>query len=109
MSLSEAGSVVAEIERADDLDVLRRIVQDYAGRLGYDRLILYSATPGGKEVVDRIYWLEGDWFGEGRRVDAQTYLERCPITRYILETDAPFFWSKSGKAGKETYRIVRRP
>lgn len=109
MLLNEAVIVVAEIECADDMDTVRHAVRGYAGRLGYDRFVLYSATADASAVVDRLDWIEGDWFGEGRGVDEKTYLARCPITRHILESDEPFFWSKSGGAGRETYRVVRVP
>jgi LuxR family transcriptional regulator (chaperone HchA-associated) len=61
------------------------------------------------EVVERIYWVEGDWFGDGESVDADTYVRRCPVTRHILEAREPFFWTKTITKEGELYKIVRQP
>lgn len=107
--LEDAAREVAAIEGSGDLETLQALVREYALPLGYDRFVLYSATTERDEVVDQLFWLEGDWFGEGREVDAETYLARCPVTRHVLETDEPFFWSKTGGPGAETYRVVAIP
>lgn len=100
---------VAAIERSQTLAALTGAVRDFAGPLGYDRFVLYSATQSKEEVVDHLYWVEGDWFCEGEGVDARTYLQRCPVNHHILETTRPFFWTKRGPAGDETYRVVSHP
>ncbi len=56
-----------------------------------------------------MLWLEGGWSSEGSGFDAESYLARCPVNRHVLETDHPFFWTKTGEPGHEAYRIVRRP
>ena len=107
--LEDAARAVAAIEGSSALETLQDLVREYALPLGYDRFVLYSATTERDEVVDHLFWLEGDWFGEGGEVDAETYLARCPVTRHVLETDEPFFWSKTGGPGAETYRVVAIP
>lgn len=59
----------------------------------YDRFVLFSASSARDDAVERIYWIEGDWFGTGAPVDAETYVRHCPMTRHILETNRPFFWT----------------
>ncbi len=103
-----AATIVA-IERGADMDALRRSVRAFAGPLGYDRFILYAAPSLGDGIVDQLLWLEGDWSSEGSAFDAQAYLARCPVNRHVLETDHPFFWTKTGEPGQEAYRVVRRP
>ena len=59
--------------------------------------------------MERIYWIEGDWFGTGAPVDAETYLRHCPVTRHILETNQPFLRTKTNGARGERYTVVRAP
>ena len=97
------------IEGAESLAAIEAEVRAFAEPLGYDRFVLFSASATHDKVVERIYWVEGDWFGDGENVDAETYVRRCPVTRHILEAREPFFWTKTiGKAG-ELYKIVRLP
>ncbi|MFK8333026.1 PA1136 family autoinducer-binding transcriptional regulator [Pseudomonas sp. BJa5] len=100
---------VLEIERATALAQAQQAVRAFAGPFGYDRFVLFSASSARDEVVERIYWVEGDWFGDGLAVDAQTYVRRCPVTRHILETREAFFWTKTQRADGDRYRVVRRP
>ena len=102
-------STITAIERSTDMDALNRSVRAIAGPLGYDRFILYAAPLAGDGIVERLFWMEGDWMGEGSDLDAQTYLARCPVNRHVLETDHPFFWTKTGQPGQDGYRISRRP
>lgn len=81
----------------------------FAAPMGYDRFVLYTTPPAGEGVIDQLLWVEGDWFGDGGSVDPVVYLARCPVNRHILETDRPFFWTKTGTTGEETYRVVDRP
>ncbi|HEV7328889.1 MAG TPA: PA1136 family autoinducer-binding transcriptional regulator [Bosea sp. (in: a-proteobacteria)] len=93
----------------DSLAAVQGAVRAFARPLGYDRFVLFSASVAQDEEVERIYWVEGDWFGEGEGVDAETYVRRCPMTRHVLQAREPFFWTKTqGKAG-ELYRVVRAP
>lgn len=109
VALAATAASVAAIERSADADALHAAVRAFALPLGYDRFVIYTAPPPGDGAVDRILWLEGDWFGDGREVSADTYLARCPVNRHVLETDRPFFWTKSGTVGNETYRVVPHP
>ncbi len=102
-------STIIAIERGADMDALCRSVRAFANPLGYDRFILYAAPLAGDGIVEQLLWVEGDWMGEGGEFDAETYLARCPVNRHVLETDHPFFWTKTGRPGHEAYRIDRRP
>ncbi|MDH4992343.1 LuxR C-terminal-related transcriptional regulator [Aquamicrobium lusatiense] len=97
------------IEGAESLAAIEDEVRAVAGPLGYDRFVLFSASATQDEVVERIYWVEGDWFGGGEGVDAETYVRRCPVTRHILEAREPFFWTKTMAKEGELYNIVRHP
>lgn len=112
MGAAEMGGLTATIiaiERGADMDALRRSVRAFAGPLGYDRFILYAAPLSGDGVVEQLLWMEGAWAREGSGIDPETYLARCPVNRHVLETDRPFFWTKTGEPGHEGYRIIRRP
>ena len=102
------GEAVAAIERSADMDTLRATVRGFAVPLGYDRFVLYTAPrPGdGPEdgVVQDLLWVEGDWLG-GRKMEPKAYLARCPVNRHVLETDRPFFWTKTGGPGTDSYRV----
>lgn len=100
---------VAAIERSDTLEALARAVRAFALPLGYDRFVLYSATPTRAELIEELFWVEGDWLGDGTAVDVKTYLRACPVNHHILETEQPFFWTKRGERGAETYRVVQTP
>ena len=102
-------ATIVAIERGEDMDALRRSVRTFAGPLGYDRFILYAAPLSGDGIVEQLLWMEGNWVSEGSEFDPETYLARCPVNRHVLETDHPFFWTKTGKPGHEAYRIIRRP
>ncbi|AYF87665.1 MULTISPECIES: PA1136 family autoinducer-binding transcriptional regulator [unclassified Pseudomonas] len=97
------------IESAQTLSVIQESVRASAMPFGYDRFVLFSATSARDEVVERIYWVEGNWFDDQATVDAQTYVRRCPVTRHILEAREPFYWSKVKGNGGELYRVVRTP
>ncbi len=97
------------IEGAESLAAIEDEVRAFAGPLGCDRFVLFSASATQDEVVERIYWVEGDWFGDGEGVDAETYVRRCPVTRHILEAREPFFWTKTIAKEGELYKIVRHP
>ena len=108
-ALAGAGAAVAAIERSGDADATHAVVRAFAAPFGYDRFVIYTAPSPGGAAVEHILWLEGDWFGDGHQVDAATYLARCPVNRHVLETDRPFFWTKTGTAGDESYRVVPQP
>ena len=102
-------ATIVAIERGSDMAALRRSVRAFADPLGYDRVILYAAPSSGDGIVEQLLWMEGDWISDGSGLDPETYLARCPVNRHVLETDHPFFWTKTGEPGHEGYRIVRRP
>lgn len=109
MDTRELAVTIVAIERSAEDDALRQSVRAFAGPLGYDRFILYAAPPFGDGIVEQLLWLEGDWGREARELDPDTYLARCPVNRHVLETDHPFFWTKTDEPGQGAYRIVRRP
>ncbi|AUH33071.1 PA1136 family autoinducer-binding transcriptional regulator [Paracoccus tegillarcae] len=107
--LDEVFRLVLEIERSDELGQVEQSVRAFAGPLGYDRFILFSASAKREDLIDRIYWVEGDWFGDNEPVSADLYVRRCPVTRHILETREAFFWTKLKTADGDRYRVVSRP
>lgn len=112
-SLNSPESVLrcaASLEGAASLSQVRDEVRRFCAQLGYDRFMLFSMTARQSEPVDRIYWLEGDWFGSGKSLDAKTYMQRCPATRHVVTAREPFFWTKTQQnGGGELYRIVTTP
>lgn len=100
---------VLAIESAQTLSVIQESVRTFATPFGYDRFVLFSATSAREEVIERIYWVEGNWFGDEHTVNADTYIRRCPVTRHIIEAREPFYWSKVKGNGGELYRVVRTP
>ena len=109
MPFDKVVQAVQKIEQANALALIQSAVRGIARPLGYDRFVLFSASAARDEVVERIHWVEGDWFGDGQVVDAQTYVRHCPVTRHLLTARAPFFWSKHEGEGGERYRVVRIP
>ena len=97
------------IEGARTLSVIENEIRAFGAPLGYDRFLLFSASAARDDAVERIYWVEGDWFGTGEPVDAQTYARRCPVTRHVLHAHEPFFWTKTTGTEGELYRVVRIP
>ena len=97
------------LEGSDSLPAIQDRVRTFAAPLGYDRFVLFSATAEREGAVERIYWCEGDWLGDGVSIDADTYIRRCPVTRHVFDAREPFFWTKTGQAGGELYRVVRTP
>ncbi|MBK8183723.1 MAG: autoinducer binding domain-containing protein [Candidatus Competibacteraceae bacterium] len=107
--MNDLYQTVFVIERSDDVAAALRAVREAIASLGYDRFILASLSPVRDEFVERVYWVEGDWFDDGSLVDPDTYMRHCPITRHVLATDEPFFWSKTRSSKGERYEVVRRP
>lgn len=97
------------IEGAESLLRIQTEVRSFAQQLGYDRFVLFSASTTSDDIVERIYWVEGDWFSEGQTVDAETYVRRCPVNHHIFKARESFFWTKTVNANGESYRIVRFP
>ena len=97
------------IEASKNLTAIQTAVRNFAEPLGYDKFVIFSASATLDGIVERIYWIEGDWFGDGRELDALTYTRHCPVTHHILKADEPFFWTKQATRKGETYRVVRTP
>lgn len=97
------------IEGARSLAAIQDAVRAFGGRLGYDRFVLFSASPAQDGVIERIYWVEGNWFASGVSADAETYVRHCPMTRHVLEKRESFFWTKTAGKKGELYRVARMP
>lgn len=93
------------METAETVETVKAAARCVAAPLGYDRYVVCSLAPRREQLVDRIYWLEGNWFEDGSEVTYETYLTRCPATRHLLETEEAFFWSKTG----DRYQIQAKP
>lgn len=109
MQADAAFRAALAIEGSVALPAIQEAVRAFARPLGYDRFVLFSASAAQDDEVERIYWVEGDWFGVGEEVDAETYVRRCPMTRHVLQAREPFFWTKTENAAGELYRVVRTP
>jgi len=107
--VDELAQALREIETARDLSAIEATVRRMAKPFGYDSFVLFSASTALDDLVEHIYWVEGDWFGDQSNVDAETYVRHCPVTRHILETDEPFFWTKTQAPSGEKYRVVKIP
>ncbi|MDO9623732.1 MAG: LuxR C-terminal-related transcriptional regulator [Pseudomonas sp.] len=97
------------IERSQHLSQIQEAVRQVAAPLGYELFAMFSMAAVPDAIIGRVYWLEGDWFANGSAVDSATYLQRCPVTQHVLQTDMAFFWSKNTAAGEHLYRIVPAP
>ncbi|MGE8505106.1 MAG: PA1136 family autoinducer-binding transcriptional regulator [Pseudomonas sp.] len=100
---------VLDIEAAQGLEAIKAAVRGFANPHGYDRFVLFSASAASKEIIERIHWVEGNWFGDGQAVDAEIYMRRCPVTRHLLDARDAFFWIKVQEQDGERYRVVRTP
>ncbi|WP_061237954.1 PA1136 family autoinducer-binding transcriptional regulator [Ectopseudomonas composti] len=100
---------VLEIEAAQGLEAIKKAVRGFAIPYGYDRFVLFSASAANEDVIERILWVEGDWFGDDQPVDAKTYVRRCPVTRHLLDARDAFFWIKVQEQDGERYQVVRTP
>ncbi|AZO81511.1 LuxR family transcriptional regulator [Bosea sp. Tri-39] len=98
-----------DIENSETLLAIEQVVRTCAHPLGYDRFVMFSASPARSDVIERIYWVEGDWFDNAENVDTETYIRLCPVTRHVIEAREPFFWTKVSEENGERYRVVRIP
>ncbi|SFS01106.1 LuxR family transcriptional regulatory, chaperone HchA-associated [Stenotrophomonas maltophilia] len=98
-----------ELERARSITGIGALLRSIAAPLGYDRVLLFAAGTGLERGAHRVYWIEGDWLGEGRETDLARYLHACPVNRHVLDSDAPFFWSKREGVRGARYQVVRHP
>ncbi|MDT3502766.1 PA1136 family autoinducer-binding transcriptional regulator [Stenotrophomonas maltophilia] len=101
--------MLLELEQARSITGIGALLRSIAAPLGYDRVLLFAAGTGLERGAHRVYWIEGDWLGEGRETDLARYLHACPVNRHVLDSDAPFFWSKREGVRGARYQVVRRP
>ena len=73
--------------------------------LGYDRILMFSFSAARDELLGGVYWAEGHWFDDGEAMDAEAYVRHCPVTRHVLETDQPFFWTREQTRQGRRYRF----
>ena len=97
--------VLHAIERSETLESLKDQVRSTSYPLGYDRILMFSFSAARDELLGGIYWAEGHWFDDGEAMDAETYVRHCPVTRHVLETDQPFFWTKEQTRQGRRYRF----
>ena len=109
MSSADAFAVVQVIEDGETFETIVSQLRGFSALFGYDRLAMFSVTTMRDAAVDRLYWVEGNWFAPGEAVDADTYIRRCPVTRHVFESTAPFFWTKTGYGESERYNVVAHP
>lgn len=109
MAANDAFAAALAIEGSKSLTAIQTAVRRFAEPIGYDRFILFSASTTLDGIVEQIYWVEGDWFGNGETVDVTNYVRHCPVTHHILKANEPFFWTKVTGNRSEHYRIVRKP
>ncbi|MBQ0725799.1 MAG: autoinducer binding domain-containing protein [Thalassolituus oleivorans] len=109
MDSHDALTAAIAIEACQSLTAIQTAVRRFAGQLGYDRFVLFSASATLDGIVEQMYWIEGDWFDDGREVDALTYARHCPVTHHILKISEPFFWTKEVGCQGESYRVVQTP
>ena len=109
LSVAAAFRSALAIGGAETLETIKQEIRSFCAPLGYDRFVLFSASAARDDVVERIYWVEGDWFGDGRDVDAETYIRRCPFRHHMLDQRGPFFWIRNVVATGEIYKVIRTP
>ena len=66
---------------------------------------MFSFSAARDELLGGVYWAEGRWFDDGEAEDAEAYVRHCPVTRHVLETDHPFFWTKVQARQGPRYRL----
>lgn len=109
-SLESLLSFTATMEVAVSLSEVSDSVRKICAQMGYDRFALFSMSANQNDPINRIYWVEGDWFGSGEVLDAKTYMQRCPATLHVITVREPFFWTKAQHGERcDLYRIVTVP
>lgn len=97
------------LERARSLAAIGTVLRGVGAPLGYDRTLMFATGTDLDRGAQRLYWIDGDWFGEGASSGVAQYLHACPVNRHVLDSDAPFFWSKQQGVRGERYQVVRQP
>jgi LuxR family transcriptional regulator (chaperone HchA-associated) len=97
--------VLHAIERSDNVASVMDHVRYTATPIGYNRILMFSFSAARDELVGGVYWSEGHWFDLGGDMDAENFVRHCPVTRHVLETDQPFFWTREQTAQGRRYRF----
>ncbi|MCO7462508.1 MULTISPECIES: PA1136 family autoinducer-binding transcriptional regulator [Stenotrophomonas] len=107
--MAELVQALLGLENAHSLAAVGALLRGVAAPLGYDRVLVFATGTGLERDAQRVYWIEGDWFGDGSDTDLARYLHTCPVNRHVLDSDAPFFWSKRQGMRGERYQVVKQP
>lgn len=102
-------TLLSQLEESKSFSTVQDIVRQRAHFYGYDKIVFFSTHSTLDGIIERIYWIEGNWFYNENNIDAATYIKHCPITRHIIETNRPFFWTKQPDVNREQYRVVTKP
>jgi len=82
VSVDAAFRAALTIEGRETLSAIEAALRAFAAPFGYDRFVLFSASSMRGDVVERIYWVEADRFGDGKAVDAGLDRRRPAAGRY---------------------------
>lgn len=105
--LKDPLDIILEIKSERDLNSLKQRVREVASAYGCDRSVLFSVRPVNESLVERIFWVDGDWFEDN--IDAKTYMERCPVNQHLINSSRPFFWHKMGrKSFSGSYQVTSK-
>lgn len=107
--MTELVQALLELERARSLSAVGAVLRGIAAPLGFDRVLVFATGTRLERGTQRVYWIEGDWFGDGSDTDLARYLHACPVNRHVLDSNAPFFWSKRLGVRGERYQVVKQP
>ncbi|HDS7500259.1 TPA: autoinducer binding domain-containing protein [Klebsiella aerogenes] len=106
--LKDPLDVILQIKSENDLYSFKQRVREVALAYGCDRSVLFSVTPVNENLVERIFWVEGNWFDDA--IDAKTYMERCPVNQHLISSSRPFYWYKTGTESiSGSYQIASKP
>ena len=76
--MTELVQALLELERARSLSAVGAVLRGIAAPLGFDRVLVFATGTGLERGTQRVYWIEGDWFGDGSDTDLARYLHACP-------------------------------
>lgn len=107
--MAELVQALLGLENAHSLAAVGALLRGVAAPLGYDRVLVFATGTGLERDAQRVYWIEGDWLGDGSDTGLARYLHTCPVNRHVLDSDAPFFWSKRQGVRGERYQVVKQP
>jgi LuxR family transcriptional regulator (chaperone HchA-associated) len=93
------------IERCDNVKAIMERVREIARSIGYNRILMFAFSAARDELVGGVYWSEGHWFDVDGQMDAETFVRHCPVTRHVLETDEPYYWTREETPQGRRYRF----